>query len=342
MNKYMAVLGTGGIGSSIGVDLTRKGYNVLLVDQWPAHVEAMKARGLHVNMRGEEFQTPVQAIHVCELSFLRPQFDIVFLTAKSYDTRWMVELVKPYLKPGGVLVSTQNSLNDEQIVPIIGQGRDIGCAFELSAEVFEPGQVKRNTTPDTTRFVLGELHGRITPRVQEVAQILGAVGKTEVTTNIWGAKWAKLVCNSMNMALGSIGGVRTWQLVENPRHLELAVKLGREAADVGAALGYVLEPLLGMLPAKDLSRPTDEELKKMLLNLAADVGKGSRTVILQDLTKGRLTEIDYLNGVVVAKGKEVNVPTPLNEAVTSMVKEIERGRLKPGLSNLEKLSRLTE
>ncbi len=337
MNKQMAVLGAGGIGSCVGADLTRAGHQVLLIDQWPAHVEAMKNQGLRVALRGQEFQVPVQALHLCELASLKPLLDIVFLSVKSYDTRWMVELIKPYLKSEGVLVSTQNSLNDEWIAPVIGYGRDIGCAFELSAEVLAPGVVKRNTDHAVTRFVLGELHGRITRRVQETAAILRAVGHTEVSTNIWGAKWSKLVLNTMSMALSTIGGLRSWELAQNPRYLALGVKLARETVNVGAALGYTLEPLAGLLPAKDLSCPTDEELRQLMLNLVADVGKEARNAMLQDQTRGRLTEVAYLNGLVATKGREVNIPTPLNEKVTALVKQIEQGHLKPNVANLDML-----
>ena len=203
--------------------------------------------------------------------------------------------------------------------------------------MFEPGLVKRNTDRATTRFILGELHGRITPRVQEVAQILSAVGKTEVSTNIWGAKWTKLVVNTMSMALGAIGGVGTWEVAHNPKYQDFAVKLGKEAVQVGTALGYVLEPVIG-LTAKDLNCPTDEELKSFLQNLGSDVGRGSRAVVLQDILKGRLTEIGYLNGLVAGKGREANVPTPLNEAVTSLIRQIEQGTLKPDPANLEMLN----
>lgn len=337
MEKQMAVLGTGGIGSCIGADLTRAGHNVLLIDQWPAHVEAMKSHGLHVTMRGEEWQVPVQAAHLCELAALKLQFDIIFLTVKSYDTCWMVEFIKPYLKSDGVIVSTQNSLNDEWIAPLIGHGRDIGSAFELSAEVFQPGVVKRNTDYTTTRFVLGELHGRITPRLQETAGILSAVGHTEVSTNIWGAKWSKLVLNTMTMTLCTISGLQSWELLRNPTYAAYAVKLGRETVNVGSALGYVLEPLAGLLEAKDFSCPTDEELQKMILHLASDVGKGARTAMLQDQTKGRLTEVEYLNGLVARKGREVNVATPLNDRVTGLVKQIEQGHLQPNVANLKML-----
>lgn len=339
MDKEMAVLGTGAIGSSVGADLTQAGHNVLLIDQWPAHVEAMKANGLRVILQEKESQVPVRAIHLCELGILRPQFDIVFLTAKSYDTRWMVELIKPYLKSDGVLVSMQNSLNDEWIAPVIGRERDIACAFELSAGVSVPGVVKRNTDHAVTRVIVGELDGKVTPRVQEIAQILSVVGQTEVSTNIWGAKWSKLVVNSMSMALGAICGIGTYGVSRDPTCLVLAGKLGREAVQVARALGVLLEPVIG-LQAVDPHDPTNEELKQMLQHLGSDVGKTSRAVILQDIMKGRQTEIDYFNGIIVKKGREANVPTPVNTAVTAMVKEIEQGKLKPDISNLERLNQI--
>jgi 2-dehydropantoate 2-reductase len=335
MNKDIAVLGTGAIGSCIGADLRKAGHDVLLFDQWPAHVEAMKTLGLHVTMPGEEFQIPVQAFHLCDLRSLNREFDIVFLTAKSYDTRWMVELIKPYLKADGVLVAVQNGLNDpDDIVPIIGHDRDVACAVELSGEVFEPGLIKRNNNRTKTRFVIGKLDGTITSQVREVAQLLSEVGQTQISTNILGAKWTKLVLNTMGLALPPIGGIRTWEAQQNPRYLNIAIILGRETIEVGAALGYVLEPVLE-LATENLMSPTDEELKKFWESLTTAVGKETRTCIQQDLLKGRVTEIGYINGLVVRKGQEVNVPTPLNKAVTNVIRQIEQGILKPDLSNIE-------
>ncbi|MFC1893794.1 ketopantoate reductase family protein [Chloroflexota bacterium] len=331
MNRNLAVLGTGAIGSSIGADLTKAGHNVLLIDQWPAHVEAMKAHGLHVTMPGEELHTSVQALHLCELCAKRPQLDIVFLAAKSYDTCWMVEFIKPYLKPDGVLVSTQNGLNDEWIAPVIGHQRDIACTFELSAEVFEPGQVKRRTDHTVTKFIVGELHGRITPRLQEVAQILSAVGKTGVSTNIWGVKWTKLVFNTMT--LGAVTGTSLEEIISKPESLDLCIKLARETVQVGTALGYTLEPITGLTPDNFLDF-TDEAFKKLLLTFVSGVGTKSRSMTTQDILKGRRTESDYINGLVVKKGQEAKVPTPINEAVVSLMRQIEEGKLKPDISNL--------
>lgn len=79
----IAVLGVGAIGSCIGADLTRAGYDILLIDQWPDHVEAMKRDGLNISIADAEFNVPVRAARLCELAVINEQFDIVLLTSKS-------------------------------------------------------------------------------------------------------------------------------------------------------------------------------------------------------------------------------------------------------------------
>lgn len=339
MDKKIAVLGTGAIGSSVGADLTKAGYDVLLIDQWPAHVEAMKAKGLEVTMPDEELHTAVQAVHLCEVCALNLEFDIVLLTAKSYDSCWMAQFIKPYLKPDGVLVSLQNSLNDEWIAPIIGYTRDVGCVVELSAEIFEPATVKRNTTHKGTWFGLGELHGRVTPRVEELAKILSSVGKVDITTNIWGAKWTKLIANSMLQAPIGILGLREMEATDIPQVFDCCIQLGREATEVGTTLGFTIEAIYG-LSADEFMGSTDDVLKMNLITLVTHIGKEARNSVFQDHLKGRYSEVDFLNGLIVEKGKEAGVPTPLNEAVTELTKEIRRGTLKPDRANLPLLEKM--
>src|SRR5262245_38966666 len=103
MEKKIAVLGAGAIGSMISADLIKSGYDVTVIDQWPAQVEALRARGLTIYFKDETLEVAVRALHLCELASVIPEFDIVFLAAKSNDHRWMTELIKPYLKSDGVL-----------------------------------------------------------------------------------------------------------------------------------------------------------------------------------------------------------------------------------------------
>lgn len=336
MGRKIAVLGVGAIGSSIGADLTKAGYDVVLIDQWPAHVEAMKANGLRVVLPDEELHAPVRAYHLCDVCSLNQQFDIVLLAAKSYDSCWMAEFIKPYLKPDGVLVPVQNSLNDEWIAPIIGVARDVGCVVELSAEIFTPGLVQRNTTHQRAWFGLGELHGEITPRLRELEKIMSCVGRVSLTTNIRGAKWTKLISSSMLLGPLGVLGLKLWEATEDPAVLELLIKLGRESLTVGAALGYTIEPIFG-LAAGELAGSTDEIVEKLArtIVLHGKAGTKVRGVSLQDYLKGRNTETDYLNGLIVKKGKQVNVPTPANEAIVRIDRQIRLGTLKPDRSNVQ-------
>src|SRR5687768_10062857 len=225
--KKIAVLGAGAIGSSVSADLTKAGYDITVIDQWPAQVEALKAKGLRITMPDGVVETPIRALHVCDLASSNLEFDIVFLTCKSNDDRWMAELIKPYLKADGVLTGVQNGFNDDTLASILGRNRVVGCALELSAEIFTPGQVKRNTTHKTTWLSVGELDGFYTPRVKEIAEILSKVGRCDVTGNIYGAKWTKLIANTMTMGPFGLLGLGNKDASGLPGMFDISVSLGK-------------------------------------------------------------------------------------------------------------------
>ena len=330
------MLGAGAIGGSVGADLTEAGYDVTIVDQWPANVEAMKAGGLRIAMTDGGLDTPVSACHLCDLAALGRVFDIALLTVKSYDTRWMVEIIKDHLKADGVLVGIQNSLNDDAIASIIGRKRTIGCVVELSAEIFTPGVVRRNTPPSGTWFALGELNGSITPRLEEIASILGRVGTVDMTANIHGAKWTKLITNAMMMGPFGLLGLPDWEATELPGMFDISATLGREALAVGTALGYRIEPIFGLRP-EEFAGSSDDVLVKVMTTLRSHLGPGSRTATIQDHLKGRTSEIEFINGLVMRKGREAGISTPYNEAVVAMDREISKGVLTMDPSNLGRL-----
>jgi 2-dehydropantoate 2-reductase len=346
MTKQIAILSTGAIGSSIGADLSNAapaGYNVCLVDQWPAHVEAMKANGLHVTMPDSELRTKVEAYHLCELSSLKRQFDIVLLTAKSHDTRWLCEFIKPYLKDDGVIVGAQNGMNNADICDIIGRPRVLGCVLELSAEVFTPGKVQRNTDPAHTWIGLGEFDGGVTPRLTEVERLLKHSAKITITDNIEGAKWTKLVNSSMILAPFGALGLQSWQAVEIPEVVNLCARLAGETMRVGAAHGYKLDAIFGLSP-EEFMGPEEKIIDKLLYTILGHMGKkGSRTargVVFQDFLKGRRTETSHLNGHIARKGREKGIPTPANDAIVELVKRLERGEGKPDKSNIEAITKM--
>jgi 2-dehydropantoate 2-reductase len=182
---------------------------------------------------------------------------------------------------------------------------------------------------------VGEPHGRVTPRVQEIAEMLRAVDSAKTTTNLWGERWSKLVINSMrnglSAATGLYGNQRDTQ--EGPRWL--SIRLGAEAVRVGQAQGYQLERMLGMEPetlarAGEGHRDALAEITDILLEGAKKRSDDQRPSMAQDIAKGRRTETDYINGFVAARGAEIRVPAPTHEKMNAVVRRVERGELQPG------------
>ncbi|MBT3350095.1 MAG: hypothetical protein HOC91_14100 [Nitrospinaceae bacterium] len=339
MSKKIAVMGAGAIGSSVSADLTDAGLDVTVFDQWPAQVEAMKATGLHIVMPDLDLKTPMRAYHLCELASLKQEFDIVFVAVKSYDSRWMGELIAPYLKSDGVLVGLQNSMNDDTYVSVVGRERTVGCVIELSAQIFTPGEVQRNTTRTGTWFGLGELDGKVTPRVKELQEILSNVATVDLTENIYGARWTKLTVNSMAMGPFGVLGIKKTDVDDFEGMFELQVKLGKEAFAVASAVGYQIEPVFG-LQEDDFAGSDEQVLVTALRTLQRHTGTKSQSASLQDSKKGRKNELEFINGMVSLRGKEVGVPTPCNDAVTEIARRINKGELKMERSNYDLLLKL--
>jgi 2-dehydropantoate 2-reductase len=332
VNKKIAVLGTGANGSCVAADLTNAGLDVVLIDQWPAHVEAMRAKGLHVTLRQGEIHAKVRAHHLCDLAAMNQTFDLVFLVTKAYDTRWHAELIKPYLKDDGFLIGVQNGMTAEVIADVVGSSRTLGCVVELSSYCFVPGEIKRNTAPPKTWFGLGSFHPTTQGREEEVAQILRHAGKVDLVEDVLAAKFMKLVVNSMTLAtMAMIGGDLADSQPDGMR--ELMMKLGTESLSVSKALGYPIVPIFGL--SKQEVEGSNNLLMKLVDKLNHDIGPGrGANTTLQDHMKGRLSEIDMINGLIVAEGRKRGIATPANEAIVAVTRRIHAGEMKPDLSNL--------
>ena len=349
----MAVLGVGGIGSTIGAYLTRAGRDVTLIDQWPEHVEAMKRNGLRMSDSNEDFTVPVRALHLGETSSLREKFDIVFLAVKTYDTVWATSLMAGHIQATGFVLPAQNGMSDEVVAGVVGFNRTVGCVITLGAAVYDPGHVVRTEPAELHAFTIGELNGLVTPRAQEVAGLLRPIGPSDVTTNIWGVRWSKMVINCMGNALAGLIGPSGMD--EQQQEIAGVVRMmaGAEAARVAQALGVVVEPVFGVEASRFAEATTRESVKALQetwmeatrnRNLSPEqlrrIGEPGRPSLLQDVMKGRRTEVDDLNGHVVKRGQEAGIATPVNGTIVDMMKQVERGELKPAPSNLERFEPL--
>ena len=334
----IGILGVGGIGGVIGGYLARAGRDVTLIDLWPANIEHIKANGITVTAQDEEFTAQARALHLGEVTAVRPEFDTVVLAVKSYDTSWSTRFIHPYLAPGGFIASAQNSINEDAIAEVVGWPRVVGCVVTMGAAMYEPGRPQRTSPSDRPAFTLGEPSGMITPRIERMADILSAVGPTKTTVNLWGERWAKLATNCMSNAVAGMTGLKSAELREDPEIRRLSITIAGELLRVAAVLGVSVEPISGIPAGMFLEAPSDgakrEEVEQGIVEAGRALGTG-RPSLAQDVMKGRKTEVEELNGYVVRKGRQVGVPTPVNRAIVALTKQVEAGELEPSLSNLK-------
>ena len=348
--EKIAIVGAGALGGHVGAYLTRAGFNITLIDPWPEHVDRMNANGLTLNGSTEEecFTQKVNAIHITDLqqtSHSQP-FAFAFIAMKSYDTTWATQMIKNYLAPDGYCISLQNGINEERMADVVGWGKTLGCiASTIAVELDSPAHINRNVKLGGTKrniFSVGEVHGRVTNRVKKIVEILSYVDSTEPTTNLWGLRWSKLIINCMRNPISAATGRGGNANDKDPKARRLAIRLGGEAGRIGFALGYELElvykiePELLVAAERGDNRAMSECEEKLLANMSFR-NDDQRPSMGQDILKGRRTEIDYLNGLVVEKSMQLGLSAPANKGIADLVRRIERGEIEAGPDTISNL-----
>ncbi len=342
MGQRIAIIGAGAVGGYCGAHMVQAGEDVTFVDMWPEHVETMRAQGLLISHLRDvpEFRVPVRALHITDLQGLSREkpVDIAFICVKSYDTAWATMMVRQYLAPGGFAVSLQNCMNEAAIAEVVGWGRTLGAiASSITVDLCAPGHVRRaagKSGAQHTVFRVGEVHGRITDRAREVGRLLALSDSMQVTSNLWGERWTKLVTNAMANGLSACTGLISRDILLDDRLRRFTARLGSEAIRIGQALGYALEEIHHIAP-EIIARAGEgdaEAARAYDAHRIAEAERGGgahRPSMGQDMQKGRRTEIEFLNGYIVDRGAEIGVPAPANAALTEIVRRVERGELRP-------------
>jgi 2-dehydropantoate 2-reductase len=350
MTRKIAIVGTGAVGGYTGAHIVQAGEDVTFIDPWPAHVEHMQKHGLRVThaMDVPEFCVPVRALHVTDVQQLAKEkpVDIAFVCMKSYDTGWATMLIRQYLAADGYVVSLQNCMNEETIAAIVGWSKTLGCiASSITVNLPEPGLIHRGAGKGGkahTVFRAGEVHGRITPRAEEVCRLVAYADSAKVTSNLWGERWSKLVTNAMANGLSACTGLTAGEILHNDPIRRFSTRVGSEAIRVGQALGYQLEEIYHLPPEtiaragegdEVAMRACDEERSRQGKRTASE----QRPSMGQDMQKGRRTEIEFLNGLVVREAEKMGLTCRANAVLTDIVKRVERGDLKPDPRHITEL-----
>jgi 2-dehydropantoate 2-reductase len=350
MGKRIAVVGVGALGGYVGANLAHQGQDVTLIDMWPEHIEAIRARGMELDGLTDAEKITVKSaktMHMTEVQSLSKQapIDIAFVSVKSYDTEWATMMIKPYLAPSGYVVSLQNCLNEEKIASIVGWGKTLGTiASMIMVELYEPGRIRRMVPKggaNHTVFRIGEVHGVVTPRVEELVQMFAMIDASKPTNNLWGERWSKLCQNGMANGIAAATGMSGRERDNNATIRRFSIKLGSEAVRVGQALGYQLVNI-GKLDPERLALAGEghadafAEVENYMMSRTSGNPRAGmqRPSMGQDMRKGRRTEIKLMNGFIAEKGALMGVATPTHEKLTEVVLRVERGELAPSPANL--------
>lgn len=313
----IAVLGAGAMGSIVGGHLAAAGNDVVLIDIDEDNVAAINADGLVLEIDGTKKVVSVRA----EIGSTNLQpVDLVVVLVKSFHTEEAMRTSTNLLHSGTMIMSLQNGLGQEEVLAgIAGKANVIAGKTYIGGMVAAPGQVVAGVAGKGT--IVGELDGRITPRIREVAETFNAANlTTDVTDNILGAMWDKLLINVAAGALSGITGLNFGNLYDLPEVEEAAIEAVSEAMKVASALGIKLE-------TKD---PQDAWIKA-----SAGLPFDFKPSVLQALERGMLTEIDFINGAVVRAGRKAGIPTPVNATLVACIKGIERA-LRPKTERLNR------
>ncbi|MEX2500903.1 MAG: 2-dehydropantoate 2-reductase [Trueperaceae bacterium] len=191
----LAIWGAGAIGGTIGAYLARAGYDVTLIDAHEAHVTAIREHGLKIVGPIASFTTPVRVVTPAELE---GTFDTILLCVKAQATEAALDQLTPHLSEDGAVVSVQNGLNEIAIARRVGEAHTVGAFVNFGADVLEAGTVQY---AGRGAFVLGELDGRRSERVDRLADALHAFEpEVQISDNLWGFLWGKMGYGAMLFA----------------------------------------------------------------------------------------------------------------------------------------------
>jgi 2-dehydropantoate 2-reductase len=332
----VTVYGAGAIGGTTGAALARAGHDVLLVDSYLPHVEAINAQGLTIERDGQTTTTRVRAVAPADLG---RDLTLVLLAVKSHHTAEALGEITPRLAPTGIIVSLQNGLSEELIAQAIGAERTVGCLVNWAADWTGPGRILHG---GHGAFVLGELDGRLTPRVRELAGLLSAFVETPVTDNIWGYKWGKLIYGALLFGT-AIVDAHVYEVVEGSDDVQrVLVGIVGEGLAVADKAEVRVEPFDEFDPAwYRAALGGDAAARHRAMSAIAAHYRAhtkTKTGIWRDLAvRKRKTEVDGQLGVLARKGESLGVAMPLTRGLAGIIGDLEEGRRRMDWKNFEPL-----
>ncbi|WP_434279208.1 ketopantoate reductase family protein [Acinetobacter sp. CE-15] len=324
--KRVAIYGIGSLGTIIGALLTKNGCQVDLIDSYKENIWALQKNGATVT-GFMNFNVAVNAYTPDQLSGF---YDLVILLTKQ--TTNIIELPKllPFLHEESVLCTLQNGIPEQSIAKIVGLHRIVGGVVGFGATWKSLGVSELTSTAEVVQnfaFEIGEISGENTQRIQEIQQLLSFVGATKILPNLMGIRWSKLLMNATFSGMSAALGCTFGDILDHKKAMFCLAHIADETIKVCHASGFEMVKMNGLnMGDLELNFPNDVVNKLPLYHQVWNSHRKLKASMLQDLEKGRPCEIEFINGVISATGKVLNIKTPFNNKVVELIKKAEQNK----------------
>jgi 2-dehydropantoate 2-reductase len=332
------IWGAGAVGGTIGAYLARAGHAVVLVDVVAEHVAAIHVHGLAIEGPIEQFTQRAPAFTPDQL---QGRYRRSILCVKAHHTAAAAAALRPFLAEDGYVVSAQNGLNERVIAGVVGRDRTIGAFVNFGADYLGPGRILYG---GHGAVVLGELDGRITPRLVALHQTLRDFEPAALTTdNVWGYLWGKLAYGALLFAT-ALTHDSIADALALPRYFALYRALGVEILRVAAAEDVRPEGFNGFDPAAFHAGADPAATRRSIDEMVAHNRRSakSHSGIWRDLAvRKRKTEVDAQMAIISEIAATHRLRTPLIDRLVHLVHEIEDGKRPMDRANLDALADAT-
>ncbi len=305
---HILILGAGALGSLFGARLSQTEARVSLMTTNKRHIQSIRQNGLIVEeLSGKRQCYTVSAYD--EPHFLEGIPDLVVVVVKTYDIEKAIESITGHCDSTTLFLTLQNGIgNWERIARLVGEGAVLVGTTAQGSTLVEPGRIRHGGNGPT---FIGEPQGPSSPRVESTVALFQQAGlKTEARDHMEQLIWEKLHANVGINAITALAGIKNGFVADNEFARDLCSAAVREAMLVASAKGFEI----------------DADMPERVLSIARSTAV-NRSSMGQDVDRRKRTEIDVINGAIVAFGEQVHIPTPINQTLTRLVKILEAAYL---------------
>ncbi len=331
----VAVVGAGAIGGICAALIHKAGYDVQVVVRREEHAHEIREKGIRISGIRGEYIAKMDAVY--KIGEMKPDRELVLLGVKALAVNTVSQELVSVLNPNARVVSLQNGFCEEDLAAVLGRDRVVGCVTGWGATMHKDCDLEMTSPGD---FIIGNIDNRPDPKLDIVQTILNHVLETHISNNITGSLYSKLIINSCITSVGAVCGLYLGQMLSINKARLIFLRIMEEAMAVADAMDIKVEIFKNKLNYYDFleSNGMFASIKRhIFLRVLGFKYRHVKSSSLQSLERGRKTEIDYLTGFITSNGKKFGVPTPVNDQVFAMVRDIESGEQQIQTENLDSI-----